>query len=183
MAAPVTAEGTGVGKHGDIPVAVTFDAGKIQDIKLVKNAENPILAKKVFTDLKDQVVALSSTDVDLISGATFSAKGFIDAVNDAAKKAGVTLAKADKKALKKAARELPKTSNYDVVVIGAGGAGFSAAITARNAGANIVLLEKMPAVGGNSLISGAEMHVAKNWVQPKLGINDDSPELHAQDTF
>ena len=183
MAAPVTAEGTGVGKHGDITVAVTFDAGKIQDIKIVKNAENPILAKKVFTDLKDQVVALSSTDVDLISGATFSAKGFIDAVNDAAKKAGVTLAKADKKALKKAARELPKTSNYDVVVIGAGGAGFSAAITARNAGANVVLIEKMPAVGGNSLISGAEMNVAKNWVQPKLGINDDSPELHAQDTF
>ena len=183
MAAPVTAEGTGVGKHGDITVAVTFDAGKIQDIKIVKNAENPILAKKVFTDLKDQVVALSSTDVDLISGATFSAKGFIDAVNDAAKKAGVTLAKADKKALKKAARELPKTSNYDVVVIGAGGAGFSAAITARNAGANVVLLEKMPAVGGNSLISGAEMNAAKNWVQPKLGINDDSPELHAQDTF
>ena len=183
MAAPVTAEGTGVGKHGDITVAVTFDAGKIQDIKIVKNAENPILAKKVFTDLKDQVVALSSTDVDLVSGATFSAKGFIDAVNDAAKKAGVTLAKADKKALKKAARELPKTSNYDVVVIGAGGAGFSAAITARNAGANVVLLEKMPAVGGNSLISGAEMNAAKNWVQPKLGINDDSPELHAEDTF
>ena len=183
MAAPVTAEGTGVGKHGDITVAVTFDAGKIQDIKIVKNAENPILAKKVFTDLKDQVVALSSTDVDLVSGATFSAKGFIDAVNDAAKKVGVTLAKADKKALKKAARELPKTSNYDVVVIGAGGAGFSAAITAKNAGANVVLLEKMPAVGGNSLISGAEMNVAKNWVQPKLGINDDSPELHAQDTF
>ena len=181
FAAPTTVEGTGVGKHGDITVAVTFDAGKIQDIKIVKNAENPILAKKVFTDLKDQVVALSSTDVDLISGATFSAKGFIDAVNDAAKKAGVTLAKADKKALKKAARELPKT--YDVVVIGAGGAGFSAAITARNAGANVVLLEKMPAVGGNSLISGAEMNVAKNWVQPKLGINDDSPELHAQDTF
>ena len=183
MAAPVTAEGTGVGKHGDITVAVTFDAGKIQDIKIVKNAENPILAKKVFTDLKDQVVALSSTDVDLVSGATFSAKGFIDAVNDAAKKAGVTLAKADKKALKKAARELPKTSNYDVVVIGAGGAGFSAAITAKNAGANVVLIEKMPAVGGNSLISGAEMNVARNWVQPKLGINDDSPELHAQDTY
>ena len=183
FAAPTTVEGTGVGKHGDITVAVTFDAGKIQDIKIVKNAENPILAKKVFTDLKDQVVALSSTDVDLISGATFSAKGFIDAVNDAAKKAGVTLAKTDKKALKKAARELPKTSNYDVVVIGAGGAGFSAAITARNAGANVVLLEKMPAVGGNSLISGAEMNVAGNWVQPKLGINDDSPELHAQDTF
>lgn len=183
FAAPVTTEGTGVGKHGDITVAVTFDNGKIQDIKVVKSAENPVLAAKVFSEFKDDVIAQSSTDLDMISGATFSTKGFVDAVNDAAKKAGVTLAKADKKDLKKVARDLPKTSNYDVVVIGAGGAGFSAAITAKAAGANVVLLEKMPAVGGNSLISGAEMNVAKNWVQPKLNINDDSPELHAQDTF
>ena len=159
---------------------MTFDHGKDQGHQDRQERRKPDSRQKVFTDLKGSGRGLSSTDVDLISGATFSAKGFIDAVNDAAKKAGVTLAKADKKALKKAARELPKTSNYDVVVIGAGGAGFSAAITARNAGANVVLLEKMPAVGGNSLISGAEMNAAKNWVQPKLGINDDSPELHAQ---
>ena len=183
MAAPVTTQGTGVGKHGDITVAVTFDAGKIQQIKVVKDAENPVLAKEVYTTLLDHVVAANSVELDAVSGATFSSKGFLDAVADAAKKAGVTLGKADKKALKKVARDLPKTNNYDVVVIGAGGAGFSAAITAKNAGANVVLLEKMPAVGGNSLISGAEMNVARNWVQPKLGITDDSPELHAKDTF
>ena len=179
----VTTEGTGIGKHGDITVAVTFDAGKIQAIKVVKQAENPVLSKEVFTTLKDRVIATNSTDLDEISGATFSSKGFLEAVTNAAKKAGVTLSKADKKAIKKVASTLPPTSTYDVVVIGAGGAGFSAAITAKNAGANVVLLEKMPTVGGNSLISGAEMNVAKNWVQPKLGINDDSPELHAQDTF
>mgnify|MGYP000029825444 FL=1 len=182
-ASPVTTEGTGIGKHGDITVAVTFDAGKIQAIKVVKQAENPVLSKEVFTTLKDRVIATNSTDLDEISGATFSSKGFLEAVTNAAKKAGVTLSKADKKAIKKVASTLPPTSTYDVVVIGAGGAGFSAAITAKNAGANVVLLEKMPTVGGNSLISGAEMNVAKNWVQPKLGINDDSPELHAQDTF
>lgn len=182
-ASPVTTEGTGIGKHGDITVAVTFDAGKIQAIKVVKQAENPVLSKEVFTTLKDRVIATNSTDLDEISGATFSSKGFLEAVTNAAKKASVTLSKADKKAIKKVASTLPPTSTYDVVVIGAGGAGFSAAITAKNAGANVVLLEKMPTVGGNSLISGAEMNVAKNWVQPKLGINDDSPELHAQDTF
>ena len=183
FAAPVTAEGTGVGKHGDLTVAVTFDNGRIQDIKVVSSKENPVLAKKVFTELKDAIIAANSTDLDMISGATFSSKGLIDAVNDAAKKAGVTLGKADKKAVKKAAKALPKNATYDVVVIGAGGAGFSAAITAKAAGANVVLLEKMPAVGGNSLISGAEMNVAGNWVQPKLGITDDSAELHAKDTF
>ena len=164
-------------------VAVTFDSGKIKDIKIVKQQENPVLAAKVFTDLKQHVIDTNSVQLDAISGATFSSKGFLDAVADAAKKAGVTLSKADKKAIKKAVKALPKESSYDVVVIGAGGAGFSAAIEAKNAGANVVLLEKMPAVGGNSLISGAEMNAAKNWVQPKLGINDDSPELHAEDTY
>ena len=183
MAAAVTTEGTGVGKHGDVTVAVTFDGGKITDIKVVKEQENKVLARGVYTDLKDQVIATNSADLDVISGATFSSKGFLDAVKDAAKKAGVTLSKADKKAIKKVAKDLPKNSSYDVVVVGAGGAGFSAAIEAKNAGANVVLLEKMPAVGGNSLISGAEMNAAKNWVQPKLGINDDSPELHAEDTY
>ena len=182
-AAPVTQEGTGIGKHGDVTVAVTFNAGKIQSIKVVKEQENPVLSKEVFTTLKDRIIETNSADVDIISGATFSSKGLLDAVKDAAKKAGVTLSKADKKAVKKVVADLPKVNNYDVVVIGAGGAGFSAAITAKNAGANVVLLEKMPAVGGNSLISGAEMNVAQNWVQPKLGITDDSPELHAQDTF
>ena len=182
-AAPVTTQGTGVGKHGDVTVAVTFDSGKIKDIKIVKQQENPVLAAKVFTDLKQHVIDTNSVQLDAISGATFSSKGFLDAVADAAKKAGVTLSKADKKAIKKAVKALPKESSYDVVVIGAGGAGFSAGIEAKNAGTNVVLLEKMPAVGGNSLISGAEMNAAKNWVQPKLGINDDSPELHAEDTY
>lgn len=64
-----------------------------------------------------------------------------------------------------------------------GGAGFAAAIEAKNTGASVVMLEKMPTVGGNSLISGAEMNAARNWVQPKLGILDDSAERHAQDTY
>lgn len=183
FAAPVTTEGTGVGKHGDVTVAVTFDNGKIQDIKVLKEKENPVLAQKVYKDLRSDIIASNSTDLDDISGATFSSKGLKQAVEDAAKNAGIKLSKGDKKAIKKVEKALPKVNNYDVVVVGAGGAGFSAAITAKNAGANVVLLEKMPAVGGNSLISGAEMNVAKNWVQPKLGINDDSPELHAQDTF
>ena len=41
----------------------------------------------------------------------------------------------------------------------------------------------MPNVGGNSLVSGAEMAAADNWVQKKLGIEGDSVELHYQDTM
>ncbi len=181
-AAPVTQEGVGNGRDGPVKVAVTFDGGKITDIKVLEQNENPLLAKRVFTDLKDAVIATNSTGVDGISGATYSSKGFLGAVEDAAKKAGVTLSKADKKLIKKTARSLPAESTYDVVVVGAGAAGFAAGIEAKRAGASVVMLEKMPQVGGNSLISGGEMNVANNWVQVKLGL-DDSPEQHAKDTF
>lgn len=52
FAAPITTEGVGVGKHGDIRVAVTFDNGKIQKIDILKNAENPVLSKKSFHGFK-----------------------------------------------------------------------------------------------------------------------------------
>ena len=181
-AAPVVQEGEGAGRDGAVKVAVTFDNGKITDIKVLKQNENPLLGKKVFTTLKDNIVATNSVDVDVISGATVTSRGLLGAVADAAKKAGVTLSKADKKLIRKIEKNIPSESKYDVVVVGAGGAGFAAAIEAKRAGASVVMLEKMPQVGGNSLISGAEMNVPCNWVQKKLGIKD-SIELYEKDTY
>lgn len=181
FSAPVTVEGTGVGKHGDIVVAVTFDDGKIQNIDVLKSHENPVLAEKVFNDMKKAMIANNTADLDIISGATMSSEGLQTAVRDAAKRAGITLA--GPVTVSKTTSAVPTLSSYDVVVIGSGGAGFSAAITAKDNGANVVILEKMPTVGGNSLISGAEMAAAGNWLQPKLGITDDSVELHYQDTL
>ena len=140
-AAPITTEGTGIGKHGDVTVAVTFDNGRIQDIKIVKEQENKVLAAKVYTDLKDAVIATNSADLDVISGATFSSKGLLDAVKDAAKKAGVTLSKADKAAIKKVEKAIPKESSYDVVVIGAGPGGYETAIKAAQCGKKTCIIE------------------------------------------
>ena len=182
-AATVTAKGTGVGKDGDIKVQVTFKDGKINAIKVLQQRENPVLSRKVFTDLKRDVIRTNSVDLDVISGATFSSRGFLDAVKNAARKAKVKLSANGRAKLKAAGSNLAPVQDYDVVVIGAGGAGFSAAIEAHNAGAKVVLIEKMPQVGGNSLISGAEMNAARNWIQPRLGILDDSAERHADDTF
>lgn len=173
--------GTGVGKHGDILVEVTFDKGKIKTIDILENKENKVLAKKVFTELKDTVVKSNSVNVDGISGATYSTKGFLDAVQAAADNAGVKLSTAAVASSKK--ETLPKTQNFDVVVIGSGGAGFSAAVMAKSQGVNVVIVEKMPNVGGNSLISGAEMNVADSWVQHKVGIIDDTAYLHYEDTM
>ncbi len=65
---------------------------------------------------------------------------------------------------------------YDVVVIGAGFAGLTAAIEASNSGASVVVLEKMRAPGGNSIISDGGIAAAGTPMQQRLGI-EDSPEL------
>lgn len=61
----------------------------------------------------------------------------------------------------------------DVVVIGAGGAGLSAAIVAADKGARVVVLEKMPIVGGNTELAAGGMNAAGTSVQAQKGIKDD----------
>jgi len=68
----------------------------------------------------------------------------------------------------------------DVVVIGSGFAGLTAAIEARNAGASVIILEKMKARGGNSIISDGGIAAAGTLMQEKAGIKD-SPELMYSD--
>ena len=68
----------------------------------------------------------------------------------------------------------------DVVVIGAGFAGLAAAIEAHNAGASVVVIEKMRAAGGNSSISEGGIAAPNTEIQKRLGI-DDSPDLMYED--
>lgn len=70
----------------------------------------------------------------------------------------------------------------DVVVIGSGGAGLSAAVTAADKGAGVVVLEKMPIIGGNTVISGGYLNAADPERQGKQGIQD-SPENHFKQTL
>lgn len=70
--------------------------------------------------------------------------------------------------------------SYDVVVIGSGFAGLAAAIEARNAGASVIVLEKMPVLGGNSIINGGDFCAPGTKLQQEAGIKD-SPELLLKD--
>lgn len=64
---------------------------------------------------------------------------------------------------------------YDIIVVGSGFAGLAAALEARLGGAEVLLIEKMPAFGGNSAINGGAFSVAGTPLQKKAGIKD-SPE-------
>ncbi|MCG8154857.1 flavocytochrome c [Brenneria goodwinii] len=70
----------------------------------------------------------------------------------------------------------------DLVIIGAGGGGMSAAIEAHNQGAKVILLEKMPFAGGNTARAEGGLNAAGTEYQKAKGI-DDSPELFYQDTM
>ncbi|EFR30959.1 flavocytochrome c [Eremococcus coleocola] len=179
-----TYEGVGAGKHGDIKVEVTIDQDTITDIQVKESGENEVLAEPVFTELREAIIAQNSADVDVVSGSSATSKGYIEAVQDAIEKAGVSLAAVSQK--KDESKDKDQTASeeeFDVVVVGAGGAGLSASIEAAQAGKKVVLVEKMPAVGGNTLISGGEMNAPGNWVQEKLGIKDDSVDLYYEDTM
>jgi len=66
----------------------------------------------------------------------------------------------------------------DVVVIGSGFAGLAAAIEAHNAGASVIILEKMSAPGGNSIISDGGIAAAGTAMQKKAGIEDSSELMY-----
>jgi len=76
-----------------------------------------------------------------------------------------------------------KDAVIDVLVIGGGGAGMTSAIAAAEKGAHVVLLEKMPILGGNTTYSTGGINAANTDLQREAGITDDSEEIFYEDTM
>jgi len=105
----------------------------------------------------------------------------------AAAASGIALNMAAPGAAEAMIKKLPAKwdETWDVVVIGSGFAGLAAAAEAAGNGAKVVVLEKMPTYGGNSIINGGvyasyddEFHYRQ-----KLNLGDDSPKQHVNDTL
>lgn len=175
-------EGVGSGKGGEIKVNVTIENDAIVAIEIVEHNETPGYEAAMET-LTENILASNSLEVDLVSGCTYTSNGFIEAVNAALASAGATadmLKAISGESLIKDKSNVEET--HDIVIIGAGGAGLTAAIEAKAAGADVIVLEKMPLAGGNTLISGAEYAAPANWIQEKEGI-EDNIELFIADTL
>ncbi|MDP8222555.1 MAG: FAD-dependent oxidoreductase [Candidatus Lernaella stagnicola] len=69
---------------------------------------------------------------------------------------------------------------YDVIVVGGGGAGLTSALEAANAGASVLLLEKRDALGGSTALSGGVVQGSGTTYQQAFGITGDSAAKHEQ---
>lgn len=173
---PGTYTGTAPGVYGDITVQVTVDEQAITAIEVLENRDTGIIVNAAINDLPDRIVAEQSLAVDATAGATLSSQGILNAVEDAVKQAGGST-KALKAALPERERETLPDEAFDIVVVGAGGAGMAAAIQARRvSNCSVLLLEKEAYCGGSTALSGGQITVAgtsKNKEEGVLDFNAD----------
>jgi fumarate reductase flavoprotein subunit len=172
-----TFTGEAEGKNGTIKVEVTIENNEIQKIDVLDSKESEF-TDQVFEDMIATIVEANSAEVDAISGATMTSSAIIAAVADAVAKSGVELTA--KSVEEKAVKVEDVTT--DVVVVGAGGAGFSAAIEAKEQGAKVILIEKNAVVGGNTSYATGGLNAAETSVQ-KTNEIEDSVELFIEDTM
>lgn len=177
---PGTYTGVGAGRNGDITVAVTVNENTIQAIQIVHHDETPGISDGAIADIPAAIVATQSLGVDSVSGATVSSEGIVAAVADAIAKAG-----GDVEALKNVAiaagEHSSKELTADVVVVGGGGAGMTAAVRLAEQGKHVILFEKASFLGGAISVSGGNQVIMGSKLQAENGVTDDSVESMVAD--
>ncbi|MCR4817341.1 MAG: flavocytochrome c [Fretibacterium sp.] len=164
---PVTGTGTGDGFGGKdaISVTVTLKDGVIAHVSAQGPKETQGIGSVAIERMPEAMVRGNTIMVDGVSGATLSSTGILKAAEAALKAAGVDPAKYKAAAVVQKAKD--ETLEADITIIGAGGAGMVAAITAADAGKSVILLEKQAMVGGNSVRSTGGMNAAHTQAQAR----------------
>ncbi len=170
-------QGEGTGKYGPFKVEVTLENSEIKNINVIESSESGFTAP-VIQQLTKEIIDSNSVEVDVVTGATLTSFALKNAVSDAVKKSGATLTAKEVKVEAEKVEDL----TTDIVIIGAGGAGLTAAIEAKNAGANVIVVEKNAFMGGNTNYATGGMNAAGTKYQAEKGIQD-SPELYYADTM
>ena len=179
---PGTYTGSSKGFGGDITVTVTVDENSILDVNIDGSHETENIGSFAVSMLGDSIMAEQTPNVDVITGATVSSGAILRALKDALTQAGADLASFPSAEKTPGGIRTYETMEVDIVVIGAGGAGMTAAIKAKQAGKNVIILEKMPYVGGNTTKATGGMNAAETHYQAEQGI-EDSVEVFVEDTM
>ena len=150
-----TFNGIAEGKEGNIEVAVTFSADKIESIEILNQQETEGIGKEALESMKTQILESQSLGIDSVSGASYSSEALLSAVEAAVLEAGGDVDVLKSRAVVKSAADKVETYDTDIVVVGAGASGVSAAVSAADEGSKVILIEKTSTVGGASNLSWA----------------------------
>lgn len=163
-----TYEGKAAGRNGDITVSVTVSDSAIESIEITDHMETEGICATPFAQIPEAIIENQSLAIDSVSGATLSSEGLLTAVEQALTAAGADIAALKAKVVSSAGPGEAMDLTADVIVIGGGGAGISAAISAAEEGASVILLEKGEFLGGNTLLSGGQVNAADPELQGKI---------------
>lgn len=179
---PGTYTETATGFGGPVDVTITVTEDKLEEVKIAGDQETENIGSFAVDMLDDRIMEAQSPHIDALTGATVTSNAILAATRKAMRDAGADLnafpAKEEEEVAEKGKEEL----DTDVVIIGAGGAGMTAAINTAQAGKDVILLEKMPYAGGNTTKATGGMNAAETHYQAEQGI-DDSVEQFVEDTM
>ena len=163
MAETVTGTASAMGLNGEVTVTVELTDGVITSVTAEGAQETPGIGSVAIEQLPALMAQNNTINVDAVSGATITSNAILTAVREALKNAGVN----PDDYMEKPAEEALEDAEYDVdvVIVGAGGAGMTAALTAADQGLQVLVLESQDAVGGNTVKSTGGMNAAKTAYQ------------------
>ena len=156
--------GTAKGFGGDVSVTLTLTDGAITGCTAEGKDETQGVGSEAIAKMPGEIAESGSIAVDGVSGATVTSTAIKEAAAAALTAAGLN-PDDYKTAVEKTGSAEDSTVDADVVVVGAGGAGMTAAITAAAEGKNVVILESQSMVGGNSVRATGGMNAGKTVYQ------------------
>lgn len=161
-------ETNAVGNNGPIVLRTTVGKKGIEKIQVLQNQETPMLGETAIKILPKRIVEAQSLSVDDVAGATNTSKAIKSAVLAALKKAGGNEKSLTPKKIDTGKLIANKDEATDLVVVGSGGSGMAAAIEAKRLGLEVILVEKLPVVGGTTLLSSTAFNAGGSKIQMNL---------------
>lgn len=171
----ITCTGSAQGIDGPVTVEVVATQDEIISITVTEQNETAGIGSVAVEELPAAMVDAQSLQVEGISGATVTSDAIREAVRAALASAGIDSSVFEKAVAADEETSAPaedETVDTQIVVVGAGGAGMTAAIVAADAGADVVILESQAMVGGNSVRSTGGLNAAKTVYQDENEFNE-----------
>lgn len=168
-----TFTGEGKGRNGAIQVEVTMKDGKVESVTVKNHSETAGIADPALDQIPKAIVEAQSLGVDAVAGATLTTQGILEAVESCLEQAGVNVEDWKKPVTTTPVEKTTERLECEIVVVGGGGTGLSAAASALDHGAkDVIVLEKLAALGGSTARAGGALAAAGTKYQKAASIVD-----------